>query len=75
MTLPQTNDDDSFSPEWVEAQETVGSTKTSLFAAAPEMLEFCIALRDRYNVDDRLGGLGDWCNQLIAKATGQAVPA
>ena len=34
------------------------------------LLEFCVALRDRYNTDDRLGGLGDWLIDVIAKAEG-----
>ena len=35
--------------------------------AASEVLQFLIVLRDRYNVDDRMGGLGDWCNDLITR--------
>lgn len=38
-----------------------------LIEQSPVMYEFMIALRDRYNVDDRLGGLGDWLNDIVAK--------
>lgn len=41
-----------------------------LIAAGPDLLAFCLAVRDRYNTDDRMGGLGDWLNQVIAKAIG-----
>ena len=40
-----------------------------LIVQAPEMLAFLLAVRDRYNTDDRMGGLGDWCIDLINKST------
>lgn len=44
-----------------------------LIAAAPEMVEVLKAISERYNTDDRMGGLGDWVNQVLAKALGQGV--
>lgn len=41
-----------------------------LLALAPELLDFCRAVVERYNTNDQLGGLGDWGSDLISKALG-----
>lgn len=46
-----------------------------LIAAAPDLLEVAKAISERFNTDDRLGGLGDWLADVIAKAEGSAVQA
>ena len=44
---------------------------TRLKAVNEALLEFCRAVRDRYNTDDRMGGLGDWLLQVIDLAEAQ----
>ena len=39
-----------------------------LIAAAPRMFELLVAIDERYNTDDRMGGIGDWIKDVLAEA-------
>ena len=61
-------------PDWrYRETEDVAEANARLIAAAPDLLEVCGAIAERYNVDDRMGGLGDWLADVIARARGQEV--
>lgn len=51
----------------VDGIDAEDAANARLIEQSPAMYEFMVALRDRYNVDDRLGGLGDWLNDILAK--------
>src|SRR3990167_7076424 len=54
-----------------EANARLIADAPRLKAVNEALLEFCRAVRDRYNTDDRMGGLGDWLLQVIALAEAQ----
>lgn len=52
-------------PAWRSEAGAVAGFAAGFDAAEAAYRPFLEALRDRFNVDDRLGGLGDWLEDLI----------
>ena len=53
----------------VDGPDALYTHVQSVIEQAPVMLALLIDLRDRYNHDDRMGGLGDYIADVIKAAT------